>query len=313
MPPSVSVVICTRDRPSLLRECLRALLQVEYPAFEVVIVDNNGGDFDAFACKDTRVRTVHEPRRGLSRARNRGIRSARYDVLAFIDDDVIVERRWLGAVAEALEDDSIAGVTGLVVAAELETPAQREFEWYGGMGKGTSRRLLCGAAATARQAIRVQTIGTGANMTFRRRVFEQVGGFDEALGAGTVTLGAEDLDFFHRVLRAGLCIRYEPAAQVRHKHRRTIPELRSQIFANGVAYSVYLMRIWSRRSVPRADLALSAALWFAGRLGTALFRSVFRPGVRCQLAWDEVRGALHAPGAYRLAYRRVPAPEQQLR
>jgi GT2 family glycosyltransferase len=290
--------------------CLAAVLRDQYPTFEVVLVDNTeDGRVEPNAAADPRVRVVRESRRGLSRARNAGIRHARHPILAFIDDDVVVEAGWLRAVASALDDEAVAGVTGLVLPLELETDAQREFEWYGGMGKGTERRVIRGSALPARQAIRAQSVGVGANMAFRRVVFEQLGGFDEALGAGTVTLGAEDLDFFHRVLRAGLAIRYEPAARVRHRHRRTVQELRSQVFANGCSYSVYLMKMWARRSVPRQDVVLSAAGWLAGRIATALFRSVARPGIRCRLAWDEVRGALHAPAAYRLAFAGSVRPE----
>jgi len=304
MPQTVSVVICTRTRPEMVDVCLESLLQQDYPSFEVLIVDNtDDGRFKSRMSGDRRIRVVRESRPGLSLARNTGVLNARYDILAFTDDDVIAEQGWIRVLASALEDDSIAGVTGLVVPAELETAAQREFEWYGGMGKGAERRLNQGSALTAWQTIGAQEVGVGANMAFRRSVFERVGGFDEALGAGTVTLGAEDLDFFHRVLRAGLTICYEPVARVRHRHRRTIAELRRQIFSNGCSYSVYLLKIWSRRSVPRRDVATFAAWWIAGRIGTALFRSIARPGIRCLLAWDEVRGAIRAPAAYRLTYR----------
>ena len=302
MSQAISVVICTRTRPQLADLCLESLRRTDYPALEVIIVDNTDeGALNETALQEN-VRVVHDPRPGLSRARNTGVRHASHDIIAFIDDDVVVERGWLGAVAGALEDDSVAGVTGLVVPAELETEAQREFEWYGGMGKGGVRRRFAGAALPARQAIGTQAVGVGANMAFRRSVIERIGGFDEALGAGTVTLGAEDLDFFHRVLRAGLTICYEPAARVGHGHRRTVAELRSQIFANGCAYGVYLMKIWSHRSVPRPVVAAFAFAWVAGRVGTAIFRSIARPGVRCLLAWDEVRGAASAPTAYRRSY-----------
>ena len=223
-------------------------------------------------------------------------------MLAFIDDDVIAGPEWLAAIARAFADDDIDAVTGLVVPAELETEAQREFEWYGGMGKGDVRRLFRGSELSAADAIRTQAVGVGANMVFRRRVFERVGNFDEALGAGTVTLGSEDLDFFHRVLRAGLTVCYEPSAVVSHRHRRTVAELRAQIFANGCAYGVYLMKIWSRRTVPRREVVAFGLSWVAGRVGTALFRLFARPGIRCRLAWDEVRGLAHAPAAYRSAF-----------
>ncbi len=291
----ISVVVCTRTRPDMLDACIASVLTNEDSTFELVIVDNTDeGDLAGTAQADTRIRVVRESRPGLSRARNTGIRSARHDVIAFVDDDVIVDRGWLQAVATTLADGSIDAVTGLVVPTELATEAQREFERYGGMGKGAERRLIRGAQLPARQAIDARAVGVGANMAFRRRVFERVGMFDEALGAGTAALGGEDLDFFHRVLRAGLTICYEPAAKVSHRHRRTVPELRAQIFANGCAYAVYLRKIWSQQTVPRRSVSTFALGWLMGRLTTALFRTVARPGLRCRVAWDEVRGALHA-------------------
>jgi glycosyltransferase involved in cell wall biosynthesis len=299
----ISVVVCTRTRPEMIADCVASVLRSEHPAFELVIVDNTD---DASIVRQPpaseRVRVVRQERRGLSRSRNTGIRNTRHDVLAFIDDDVIACPEWLPAVARAFEDDAVDAVTGLVVPAELETEAQREFEWYGGMGKGDVRRLFRGSALSAAESMRTQAVGVGANMIFRRRVFERVGTFDEALGAGTVTLGSEDLDFFHRVLRAGLTVSYDPAAVVSHRHRRTVAELRRQIFANGCAYGVYLMKIWSRRTVPRREVVAFGLSWAAGRLGTALFRLVARRGIRCRLAWDELRGLAHAPAAYRSAF-----------
>ena len=113
----------------MVNACLESLLRDDYPAFDVVVVDNTDkGSFNPTIRGDERIRVVREGRRGLSRARNTGIRSARYDILAFIDDDVTVDAGWMRAIASALEDESIAGVTGLVVPAELETRAQREFE-----------------------------------------------------------------------------------------------------------------------------------------------------------------------------------------
>ena len=89
-----------------------------------------------------------------------------------------------------------------------------------------------------------------------------------------VTLGAEDLDFFHRVLREGLTICYEPAARVRHRHRRTVAELRHQVFANGCSYSVYLPSEVTRRpgtggrsfvGTIRYRTASSRSSWAVGR------------------------------------------------
>src|SRR5207247_10340890 len=67
--------------------------------------------------------------------------------------------------------------------------------------------------------------GTGANMAFRRTIFDEVGCFDPAMGPGTVTRSGDDLEMFFRIVKEGHLLVYEPRAVVRHRHRRTYAEL----------------------------------------------------------------------------------------
>src|SRR5204863_5692018 len=122
--------------------------------------------------------------------------------------------------------------------------AQQLFEDYGGFGRGCTRRWFRaprnGPVALAHGGS--GKFGTGANMAFRRRVFDAIGGFDPALDVGTPTNGGGDLEMFFRVLKAGHTLVYEPAAIVRHRHRRSSAELRRQIANNGVGFFSYLVR-----------------------------------------------------------------------
>ena len=140
----ISVVVCTRDRPQDLERCLRALLALDYPDFEVLVVDNaSQNDETAAVAARLGVRSVREDRPGLDWARNRGIAETRHSIIAFVDDDARPDSLWLAAIASAFVDPEVDAVTGLVAPLELETSAQRLFEFtYGGMGKGFAPRTF---------------------------------------------------------------------------------------------------------------------------------------------------------------------------
>lgn len=300
----ISVVVCTRDRPAELTRCLASLGRLAGPAHEVVVVDNAPRDDAARqVVAATPFRYVREDEPGLDRARNRGFAEARHELIAFTDDDVEVEPGWLAAVAAAFADPRVDGVTGRVLPAAQETPAQRLFQLYGnGMDKGDQPRVFDGAALRPAELLRAQDVGVGANMAFRRQALEALGGFDPALDVGTPAAGAGDLDLFHRLLRAGFLLRYEPAARVRHHHRRDLEGLRRQIRNNGRSYGVYLLKIWRDGKVPRpavARCALGWGTWLAGRCALGLLG---RHRLPLSLLWEEVRGAFEAPRAFRTVY-----------
>lgn len=231
----VSVVVCTRDRPEPLAACLRALSRQTRPPREVVVVDNAPASALTRRCVDgfPGVRYVAEPRRGLSAARNAGVRASTGDVVAFTDDDVEAHPDWLARLAGAFADPAVDAVTGLVLPAELETGAQRLFQrGASGFGWGFRRRRFDAAffEATRRRGAPTWRIGAGANMAFRRRALERLGGFDERLGAGAAGC-SEDSELWYRLLAEGGACLYEPAAVVFHHHRREPEALRRQMRA----------------------------------------------------------------------------------
>jgi glycosyltransferase involved in cell wall biosynthesis len=230
---SVSVVICTRDRPDDLARCLASLPAQSRRPDQVVVVDN--------ASRDDRTRRValaagvtyvREERPGLDVARNTGARAATGDIVAYTDDDVALHPRWLERIAAAFDVPDVMAVTGLVLPAELETPAQQLFERQWGFGRGF-RRIDFGPEYFARhRAVGCPTweIGAGANMAFRRESFAGIGWFDERLDVGAAGCSG-DSEFWYRLLAAGWRCRYEPSAVVFHYHRRDFEALRTQITA----------------------------------------------------------------------------------
>lgn len=245
--PLVTVAVCTRDRPDDMRLCLEAINKLDYPNLDILVVDNapkTEATKELVKTQYPRVRYVQEPRPGLDWARNRAILEAKGEIIAYTDDDVVVEPGWVRAIAKTfVENPEVMGLAGLVVPYELETEPQVLFEMNGGFGKGFERKWyrVNRGEPIPWYFLGTGNVGTGANMAYRRRVFDQIGGFDPALDVGTVTNGAGDCEMFFRVIKEGHTLVYEPNALIRHQHRSSYQKLRAQLFYNGGAYS-YMVR-----------------------------------------------------------------------
>jgi GT2 family glycosyltransferase len=232
-PPTVSLVICTRDRPDDLQACLTSLRDLQRRPQQIIVVDNNP-QTDAtrqLVEAEEGIEYVLEPQPGLSRARNAGIAHSRGDIIVFTDDDVIVHPAWLDGVLQAFEQPDVMAVTGPVLPAELKTEAQVLFQQSQLNCGWGYRPQLFGAnffTHTQRNGAPVWRIGAGANMAFRRELFDKVGVFDERLGAGTSGC-SEDSEMWYRVLAGGWTCRYHPAGAVFHVHRRDMDGLSHQM------------------------------------------------------------------------------------
>lgn len=295
---SVTVAVCTRNRPESLALCLEALERLNYPMLDLLVVDNAPTD-DAterlVQSRHPRIRYAREPKPGLSWARNRAIEEARGDILAFTDDDAVVDPGWVRALSAVFRADAaVMVVTGLVVPYELETEAQVLFERYRSFARGfTPMRVQ--AAPVEPIAARygaTGSFGTGANMAFRRRIFGEIGPFDPCLGPGTLTRGADDLEMFFRVLKAGHALVYEPQALVRHRHRRTMAELRAQMSDNGIGFSAYLVRDALAYSDERWSFARLGAWWLLKSLYRSIRPRTLPRGAMRRLALAEFGGSL---------------------
>ena len=142
--PSLDVAICTHGRPDALARCLKSLAAIGLPCEgnRVLVIDNAPQDErTASAVKDhPGVRYILEPKPGLDFARNRAILESSGELLAFLDDDVVVDHCWLEGLREAWAINPDAGAfTGPILPFELETTAQVVFERMGGFGKSFER------------------------------------------------------------------------------------------------------------------------------------------------------------------------------
>lgn len=250
-PPSarepISIVLCTYDRPLMLEAALNSILTLEYPFFEVVVVDNNPSSgltppVVRGIC-DRRVRLVEEPRTGLARARNTGALAATSAVVAFTDDDVTIDRYWLQGISDGFAaGPDVACVSGIVPSGEIACPSQAYFDRRVSWARSCSAEVFCLAAPRPDEPLfpfQVGRYGTGANFALRRSVLFELGGFDEGLGIGSKCGGGEDIDVFVRVLLAGHQLAYEPSALIWHRHRADLASLRHQIINYGTGLGAW--------------------------------------------------------------------------
>jgi GT2 family glycosyltransferase len=227
--PSISVAICTRDRHEELRRCLRSIRALQYSGrFEVLVVDNSPEgqsrverDHQARVPSDIPIRYIAEPSGGISVARNRALREAIFDWVAFTDDDGIVDPKWLESIARGiLRSPEVACVTGLVLSGSVDSQSERFFDMS--YSSRDYHPKLFGKKRSPEKSylypFNAGVFGSGANFAVDRRVVEGLGGFDRLLGIGGPLGGGEDLDLFLRVILSGHQIAREPAAIVWHFH-----------------------------------------------------------------------------------------------
>jgi glycosyltransferase involved in cell wall biosynthesis len=253
--PSLTVAVCTRNRAHGLARLLDSLELQRYHGMRVVVVDNAPTDDSTRAVVDRYrsrldVTYVIEGRPGLSWARNRAIAVSDGEIIAFVDDDEVCDPWWVAEIARAFVEHPEAGaVSGVVLPAEIETPAQQRFEHFGGHSKGRGLTPAVFSPATrARQnpLYPLPPFGVGGNMAFRREALDSLGGFDCALGAGTVAQGAEDTAALGILLYLGGTVVFQPSAIVRHWHRRDDAALRDLFVGYGTGLGAFYASVLLR-------------------------------------------------------------------
>ena len=209
-----SVIVSTRNRAGFLRGCLDSIASQDFDRarFEVIAVDNGSSDGTAALLEaESRrgrfaLKIVNEPEPGLSVARNRGAACAKGDVLVFLDDDAVVEPGWLAAYDAHFAAHPRAAVQGRIVP---------RFQGGKPMWIDDTLQLYYGLMDEGERAGPLRGNLHGGNFAVTLADFRRLGGFREDLGAGRAGLG-EDSEFCMRARAAGLPVRYEPRALIRH-------------------------------------------------------------------------------------------------
>jgi glycosyltransferase involved in cell wall biosynthesis len=231
---SVSVLVCTRNRPESLERALRSLLASEDVVFELVVVDQSNGDATRRlidGIDDCRVRYHRSNTRGLGAALARGVAVARSQFIVRIDDDCEVEPYWVAQMAKSLRDHAAAGmVCSNVVAAPFDAAAG-----YVPTLERNADHLTRSILGTARLH------GLGAGVAYRRDALDGIGGFDPALGSGSQFRSSEDWDTQLRMLLRGWFVFHDASLEVTHHGFRSFADgrehARNSWFGIGAMFS----------------------------------------------------------------------------
>lgn len=251
----ISIVICTYNRAESLKDPLESLLKQQKQDsldYEVIVVDNNSSDETKrvvesyMALFHGRLRYVFEQRQGLSHARNRGIREARGEVIAFTDDDVIVSENWIASIKAFMENSDWDGVIGIS-------------HWVRQNGEIYTKRpkndLL---------------IGNGLNMIFRKGTLLKAGLFDGVLGAGSIGCAAEDTDLIYRLTKMGQKLTFCEEIVVHHKPRISTQEEKDILYrdAQGEGF------LWGKHLLKHKDIhAFKRLYWKVSDLLKRYYRA----------------------------------------
>jgi GT2 family glycosyltransferase len=269
-----SVVVCTYNGERWLRGCLEALDGLDYPAYEVIVVDDGSTDRTAeIAAEFPQFRLISTPNRGLSSARNLGLEVATGDIVAYLDDDARPDPSWLTHLVRTLNASGHAAVGG----PNIPPPDD-----------GLVADCVAGAPGGPIHVLISDTEAEhipGCNMAFRKALLQEIGGFDSVF-----RVAGDDVDVCWRLQEAGLTVGFSPGAVVYHHRRSSVRAYLRQQFQYGKAEAL-LERKWPRRYNPAGHLTwggrvygnlLSPALsWRRGKVhygtwGSGLFQSVYQ-------------------------------------
>jgi len=303
--PRVSVIVCSYNGGRTLGDCLEALCQIDYPDFEVIVVDDGSTDATPAVASEYDVRLIRTENRGLSSARNTGLMAVTGEIVAYTDDDAYPDPHWLTYLAAMFQRTNHAGIGGPNIPPRGDGPIA---DCVANAPGGPVHVLLDDELAEHIP---------GCNMAFRRERLIEIGGFDPRY-----RVAGDDVDICWRLQERGWTIAFSPAAIVWHHRRNSIRGYWKQQQGYGKAETL-LEQKWPERFNAVGHLCWAGRLYgkgltealgsrkgriYGGTWGTAPFQSLYQPapGIMASLPllpeWYLVVAALAAVSALGLLW-----------
>jgi len=272
--PRVSVVVCSYNGGATLEECLRSLAALDYPDYEVIVVDDGSTDnTPEIVARFPSVHAIHQANRGLSEARNVGLRAASGEIVAYTDSDCYVDRDWLTHLVAQLLTCDAAAIGGPNFAPEDGALA------------------ACVAACPGQpthvlESDQVAEHIPGCNMAFHCEALEAINGFDPQFRKA-----GDDVDACWRLQQAGRWITFAPAALVWHHRRQDVRRYLRQQAGYGEAEALLRFKHpdkfngrghgkWAGvlYGASLHGLVLDQAIVYRGTFGCGFFQCIYKPG-----------------------------------
>jgi O-antigen biosynthesis protein len=272
--PRFSVIVCSHNGEHTLPDCLEGLLEVEYPDFEVIVVDDGSTDSTADIVREYGFRLITTENLGLSNARNIGMQAASAEIIGYLDDDARPDPHWLTYLAATFLSTEHAGVGG----PNITHPGDEPIAECVGKAPGNPTHVLL----SDREAEHIP----GCNMAFRKAYLEEIGAFDTRF-----RVAGDDVDVCWRLRQRGWSLGFSPAAVVWHHRRNSIRAYWKQQRGYGKAeallkekwpemYNAYGHLVWAGRIYD--ERLMSVLSWrrpqiYQGTWGSAPFQSLYQP------------------------------------
>jgi glycosyltransferase involved in cell wall biosynthesis len=272
--PRVSVVVCSYNGAATLEECLLSLMKLNYPDYEVILVDDGSVDTTAeIAAQFPQINFIRQQNSGLSAARNVGLRAATGEIVAYMDSDCVADEDWLWYLAHGMLQQGVDAIGGLNLCPATDN-------WIAkcvAVSPGNPSHVMFDDQSAEHVP--------GCNMAFRRSVLVSLGGFDRQFRQA-----GDDVDICWRLLEEGYQIGFAAAAMVWHHRRPTARAYYRQQKGYGRAEGMLAIKHPQRFAASgqlrfdgviygdgKAGLPLVPARVYHGRFGSALFQTIYQP------------------------------------
>jgi GT2 family glycosyltransferase len=252
--PRISVIVCSHNGSQTIRDCCEALLELDYPDYEVIVVDDGSTDATAAIVGEYGFRLIRIENRGLSNARNVGLEAASGEIVAYIDDDAYPGPHWLNYLAAAFMSTNHVGIGGPNIAPP------------GGGQVADCVANTPGGPTHVLLSDQVAEHIPGCNMAFRREALEAIDGFDPRF-----RIAGDDVDVCWRLQKRGWTLGFSPAATVWHRRRNSVRAFWKQQLNYGRAEGM-LEAKWPEKYNALGHLTWRGRLYGNGSVHASLFR-----------------------------------------